>query len=92
MTHDQYLAYLKSYDWQRKRQQVFRFYGEECVICGSRDRLEVHHKTYVRLGQENVTDLIPLCAECHELVSKRLPIWLVWLGRIAEEVFDGIAK
>lgn len=60
-----YYEYLKSKAWQNVRKQAFRKYGRRCQICGATRFLQVHHKTYVRLGRERLTDLSILCDECH---------------------------
>jgi 5-methylcytosine-specific restriction endonuclease McrA len=39
-------------------------------LCLSRERLEVHHLSYARLGREELSDLITLCHECHKAVHK----------------------
>ena len=39
-----------------------------CIICGSKERLEVHHSTYNRKGCEHnkpEKSLTVLCSECH---------------------------
>lgn len=67
MTHDEYLEYLKSPEWQQIRAWVLVFWGHRCAICGSRQSIDVHHRTYERLGHELLTDCIALCRECHAL-------------------------
>ncbi len=62
-----YLAYIRSPEWELKRQQTFRLFGRRCFKCRSASNLHIHHKTYARFKQENVeTDLIPLCKPCHK--------------------------
>lgn len=41
--------------------------GEECHACGSTDQLHVHHKDRDRENND-VDNLIPLCASCHSKV------------------------
>lgn len=60
-----YLAYMKSAAWERKRQQAFAHHGRFCHKCGSTSRLDVHHRTYARLGHERMSDLAVLCRSCH---------------------------
>jgi len=37
-------------------------------VCGEADRrLDAHHNTYERYGDESVYDLVVLCAQCHQL-------------------------
>lgn len=37
-------------------------------MCGETERIHLHHKTYERIGEELLTDLVPLCPNCHTLV------------------------
>lgn len=41
-------------------------------MCQSRFRLQVHHKTYARLGKERLEDLQVLCFNCHKLIHPDL--------------------
>lgn len=71
MVTQAYRDYIKSERWQRKRQQVFAYYGKKCFACRKAAKvLHVHHMTYARLGHEAVTDLIPLCVPCHKEVTR----------------------
>ena len=66
-----YKEYIHSEEWIEKRKEAFRFHGKECDKCGANKRLHIHHKTYKRLGNENVEiDLVPLCYKCHKKVHK----------------------
>lgn len=63
-----YSQYLKSELWQRKRQDWYRsrWNKHRCYCCGRKDvPLQLHHKTYKRLGYERLNDLLSLCDECH---------------------------
>ena len=62
---DRYTAYLRSDAWRNKRRQRLDIDHWRCVRCHSKDNLEVHHKTYKRLGNERMGDLVTLCATCH---------------------------
>jgi hypothetical protein len=35
------------------------------AVARNPDRLDVHHRTYERVGQEQLRDLIVLCRTCH---------------------------
>lgn len=85
-----YQDYLQSFEWQIKRQQVIDIWGGRCALCNSGGSLEVHHRTYERLGNERLTDLLPLCDDCHKKVSGKLPKWYDWLGRVDKSIFEGI--
>jgi len=69
-----YANYLKSDHWKELRKN---FYlrdknHRKCFICGNPDNLNLHHKTYKRLGNEKYKNLVALCKkhhyQCHEYV------------------------
>ena len=57
--------YLRTAHWQRVRALALESAGQQCELCSSTDALEVHHRTYARLGFEWSNDVIALCHECH---------------------------
>lgn len=63
-----YNDYIRSPAWRA----VKRRYAEQqpwiCNICGTEDGLQLHHRTYERVGEERLEDLMPLCEDCHEMV------------------------
>lgn len=67
-----YSEYLKTECWQKKRQQAIEFWGQRCMVCDSQNALNVHHRTYRRLGNESVLDLVVLCSDCHALFHNKL--------------------
>jgi 5-methylcytosine-specific restriction endonuclease McrA len=79
-----YHEYLLSPQWQEKRSMAIYCAGNRCQVCNSPDNLEVHHRTYERLGCEAIADLTVLCSDCHRMFSKRSPkppfYWLSRLG------------
>ena len=64
--NNKYLDYLKSQEWKLKRDEVLVFWKGLCALCYSDKDVQVHHRTYERLGHELLTDLLPLCDPCHE--------------------------
>jgi 5-methylcytosine-specific restriction endonuclease McrA len=56
----------KSVLWQSIREWALLRAGHKCEKCGAEFPLQVHHKTYARLGKEGPDDLIVLCESCHE--------------------------
>ena len=63
-----YSAYLRSPHWQEVRR---RYWASKlpkcCVVCRRNDvPLDLHHRTYKRIGKERLTDLVPLCRRCHK--------------------------
>jgi len=69
---DTYEAYIASAAWQTKRRAALKAAGRRCQICNSPKRLDVHHRTYKRFGQERPGDLTVLCRSCHDLYHERL--------------------
>ena len=64
-TRNDYDKYLDSKAWAETRKKLFKQMGRQC-ICG-KPATQVHHKTYVNIGKENLlTDLVGLCHSCHE--------------------------
>lgn len=63
---DAYHQYLMSSQWESKRQELFKLRGKKCERCQDTKDIQVHHKTYDRLGQEKLTDLEVLCSACHQ--------------------------
>lgn len=62
-----YPAYLQSPGWKLTRLAALYRADYRCQICSGTDRLEVHHRTYDRLGDEAATDLIVLDDACHRM-------------------------
>ena len=63
-----YLSYMRSPAWYQKREQAFRFWGRNCLLCGSWKRVEGHHALgYKRLGREWFFEIVPLCHNCHSV-------------------------
>lgn len=60
-----YGEYLLSKKWKKTRKKALRRAGFKCNGCGSTKHLEVHHKTYARVGREDPSDLEVLCRTCH---------------------------
>ena len=69
-----YAAYMDSAAWQEKRRHWYYHWvglheaGPQCLVCGRQWSLRtghLHHVTYMRLGSEELEDLIPLCAAHH---------------------------
>jgi hypothetical protein len=82
MDKAEYQRYLRSPHWQKVRAAALARAGNRCqgVIdvwperpdrswptrCGQTRGLQVHHKTYERLGREAPQDVFVLCDACHE--------------------------
>jgi 5-methylcytosine-specific restriction endonuclease McrA len=66
-----YSDYLKTPEWNRRRQVALKIAEHRCQLCNSEDSLTVHHRSYRNLGAEKYTDLIVLCWPCHQLFHER---------------------
>lgn len=69
--HGQYKTYkdfLKSAYWKDVRKLVLSRDNHQCLMCKSRDNLQVHHDTYIHHLRELefLTDLRTLCGKCHK--------------------------
>lgn len=69
-----YEIYMSSAAWFRTRKKKLQISGRWCNRCGSKDRLEVHHRNYKRLGAERMSDLEVLCRDCHDIEHGRVPL------------------
>ena len=63
---ERYHDYLKSPEWKAKREQKLFEAGGKCQLCNEGGKLHVHHRTYERVFNELMSDLIVLCQSCHE--------------------------
>lgn len=68
-----YNAYLKSAHWLKMRKAKIKWHDgkAKCAVCGKESpNVQLHHVSYKHLGNERPSDLVVLCAECHEKVHK----------------------
>jgi len=68
-----YVAYLRSPEWAARKAAALRRADDRCQVCYADrwfSRLEVHHRTYERIGHEAPADLTVLCAHCHDLFHR----------------------
>ena len=52
--------------WQNTREWALQRAEYKCEKCGVSFPLQVHHKSYSRLGKEHPDDLVVLCQDCHD--------------------------
>jgi 5-methylcytosine-specific restriction endonuclease McrA len=63
-----FAEYRMQPEWQARRTATLARAGYRCQTCGEDDvRLDVHHNTYTRYGDEVTFDLVVMCDRCHEL-------------------------
>lgn len=66
-----YREYLRTPEWRVTRAQALERAGNCCSLDVTHaDDLEVHHRTYERVGHELAADLVVLCHDCHDLHHK----------------------
>jgi len=64
----EYRHYLTTSRWRILRFIRIRLDGGRCRVCGTRTRLEVHHRDYAYRGRSwwrELMDLTTLCRACH---------------------------
>lgn len=64
MTRQDYKEYINSPHWIALKQQ-FEALKTSCAACGVTMDLDIHHRSYSRLWQEQIEDLIRMCRPCH---------------------------
>jgi len=62
-----YIEYLQTPHWIKLRDEHLKRSKYHCQICNKNGKLNVHHRTYERKGEELYSDLITLCENCHNL-------------------------
>ena len=72
MQTQEYKTYMRSPEWEAKKQQRIAI-DKGCCMCGRPlDKIkivQVHHITYKNLGNEDVlTDICTLCGSCHKKI------------------------
>lgn len=63
-----YGQYINSWNWKEKSGYIKHLAGYTCERCKRKlptGRLDVHHKNYKSIGNENQEDVEVLCRECH---------------------------
>lgn len=92
---DAYLAYLRSPQWVARKAAVIRYRGYRCERCGVEPStgLQLHHRSYERLGHEHPEDVELLCPECHRLEhGVDYDTWLDTMERIDVAVGGALGK
>ena len=72
-----YKTYLESQHWQDLKKKYYKSKLVKkinnkivCFSCEQSKPLSLHHKTYKRMGNEKLNDLVLLCQDCHDLAHK----------------------
>ncbi|MGH9676260.1 MAG: HNH endonuclease [Candidatus Acidiferrum sp.] len=62
-----YAEYLRSPHWRKTRLRVLARARGKCEACHRRRAREVHHLTYIHIGEERLDELLALCPNCHDM-------------------------
>lgn len=70
-----YETLLRAPEWRARRQEILKRDEHECLGCGSRENLQVHHRQYhvddegafVKPWEYAGRYLVTLCDNCHAL-------------------------
>lgn len=68
-----YREYLRSPEWKATKIKYLKSrLPKECGVCGAawNNAMQFHHKTYKRLGNEWLMDIVPVCDPCHLLIHE----------------------
>lgn len=68
--------------WKMKREKILDRDGHKCQWCGRTDRLQVHHKYYMKYPDGRFAEpwdypddkLITLCEDCHRKWHQKYPV------------------
>lgn len=63
--YSKYELYLQSEEFDKIRQAVFKRDNYQCIVCGSKEKIQPHHMTYINIYHEELHDLITVCHKCH---------------------------
>jgi len=67
---ENYNLYLQTNEWKEKRLKVLKRDNWTCQSCLEREANEVHHITYKHVFKEPCFDLISICYNCHDELTK----------------------
>lgn len=70
---DLYQQYLLSDTWKSKRVRVLQRDDYSCRACANAKAVEVHHKSYLNIGDEPLFELISVCKACHLQLHQSSP-------------------
>lgn len=65
-----YDQYIHSHTWRSLREAILKRDSYTCQKCKKAKAIQVHHLTYIRLGNEDFKDLISVCIPCHEKIHE----------------------
>lgn len=66
----EYEEYLMSNWWRTFRVKVLKWWDYRCALCYSDKKVDIHHRTYNHLGNEQLNDCVALCRKCHQQADR----------------------
>ena len=88
-------AFLRSYEWKELRVKALNRDECKCMLCGSHNRLNVHHILYRKFYGDlklELDNLLCVCTSCHYKIHKGVGnfILLEWLRANRPEQYEWI--
>ena len=65
-----YKTYINSREWKLKSKNFVKLIGK-CEECGTKNKLQSHHKHYRTFGCESISDIRILCNRCHYNITRK---------------------
>jgi 5-methylcytosine-specific restriction endonuclease McrA len=62
--------YLRSNKWHEKRDAVLKRDNYLCQACLIHRATQVHHLSYEHWRNEPLFELVSICKDCHDLITK----------------------
>lgn len=100
LTRWEYKNYLRGKHWKTFRKRMKREKKYECYICGTKHKLQLHHRSYSKLGEESKNQMLWVCQFHHSLIHKTLwenkddttiTLWNI-AGKIKKQYKEGLIK
>jgi hypothetical protein len=63
--YNSYAEYLASEEWAKLKEIKLKQSDNRCQVCYKKGKLHIHHRTYIRIFHEKLSDLTALCPTCH---------------------------
>lgn len=72
MNRAEYVSYMQSDAWSRRRDRYYAKHPRMCLVCNAKppEVIELHHLSYEHVYDEPDSELMPLCQRCHAVVHQ----------------------
>jgi len=81
ITPEDYGYYLRSIEWEEKRNTIQEFCDSICMECGEKTGSILHHESYEHIFDEPYDDLLWVCKRCHNTIHKRGRVRVPWYAK-----------